>query len=221
MSLFRSVDLYCERTDASLWSEPVNALTNLSFLIAAWLLARALSRLRGDGAKLPASVLALPPLLALVGLCSLLFHTLATVWAGLADQLAILLFGCVFLYGFLRHPARLPWAVALLGAVAFTVASYLTPRALPPGFLNQSGAYLPYVAGLTGIAIWLGVKRRPTFRPFAAGIGLFLLSLTLRTADPLVCQAFPLGTHFAWHLLNGAVLYILSRALAREAASVG
>jgi hypothetical protein len=65
------------------------------------------------------------------------------------------------------------------------------------------------------------VKRRTTFSPFAAGIGLFLLALALRTADPLVCEAFPLGTHFAWHLLNGAVLYILSRALAREAAGVG
>jgi hypothetical protein len=221
MSPFRSVDLYCERTDAGIWSEPVNALTNLSFLVAAWLLARALSRLRGEGAKLPVSVLALPPLLAFVGLCSLLFHTLATAWAGLADQLAILLYGCMFLYGFLRHAAQLPGAVALLGAIAFSVASYFTPRALPPGFLNQSGAYFPYVAGLTGIAVWLRVKRRTTFPPFAAGIGLFLLALALRTADPLVCEAFPLGTHFAWHLLNGAVLYILSRALAREAAGVG
>ena len=28
------IDNYCERTDASFWSEPVNALTNLSFIVA-------------------------------------------------------------------------------------------------------------------------------------------------------------------------------------------
>jgi hypothetical protein len=31
------VDLYCERTDPSFWAEPINALSNLSFLLAAWL----------------------------------------------------------------------------------------------------------------------------------------------------------------------------------------
>jgi hypothetical protein len=216
MSLSASIDLYCERTDAGIWSEPVNAVTNLSFLLAAWLLARELARLRRPGARLPASIMALPALLALVGVCSLLFHTLGTVWAGLADQLAILLFGCVFLYAFLRHPARLPLPLALLGAVTFTVASYFTPRWLPRDLLNQSGAYFPYVAGLLGIGLWLAVKRRPALPMFAFGFALFLLSLTLRTVDPMVCERFPLGTHFAWHLLNGVVLYLLSCAVARE-----
>ena len=30
-----SIDMYCERTDPGLWSEPLNALTNLAFLLAA------------------------------------------------------------------------------------------------------------------------------------------------------------------------------------------
>lgn len=216
MSLLQSVDLYCERTDASLWSEPANALTNLSFFVAAWMLARELRALRSAGRALPASIVTLPPLLALVGVGSVLFHTLATVWAGLADQLAILLYGCVFLYAFLRHPAALRISAALLAAVAFGVASYFTPRILPAGFLNQSGAYFPYLAGLLGIGAWLQAKRRPGFPLFAAGVALFVVALTLRTVDPLVCARFPLGTHFAWHLLNGAVLYLLSCALARE-----
>jgi hypothetical protein len=216
MALTDSIDLYCERADPTLWSEPINALTNLSFFVGAWLLARELARLRERGHVLPLTVRALPALLALVGLCSLLFHTLGTVWAMLADQLAILLFGCVFLYAFLRHPARVPGAASLLGAVVFTIASYFAPRALPPGFINQSGAYLPYVAGLLGIGTWLRVRARPTFPLFALGFALFLLSLLLRTVDQAVCPWFPLGTHFAWHLLNGAVLYLLSCALARE-----
>ena len=30
------IDLYCERTAPGLWEEPINALTNLSFFVAAW-----------------------------------------------------------------------------------------------------------------------------------------------------------------------------------------
>jgi hypothetical protein len=32
--LLTNVDLYCERTGADFWSEPVNALTNLAFVAA-------------------------------------------------------------------------------------------------------------------------------------------------------------------------------------------
>jgi hypothetical protein len=46
----------------------------------------------------------------------------------------------------------------------------------------------------------------------AAGLA-FTLSLTLRTIDIDLCRAWPLGTHFAWHLLNGLVLYLVTMAL--------
>ena len=31
----------------------------------------------------------------------------------------------------------------------------------------------------------------------------------MRTADLALCPAFPLGTHFAWHILNAVVLCVL------------
>ena len=39
-----SIDMYCERTDPGLWSEPLNAVTNLAFLVAAALLWRRAGR---------------------------------------------------------------------------------------------------------------------------------------------------------------------------------
>jgi hypothetical protein len=216
MALTNSVDAYCERIDASFWSEPLNALTNLAFLVAAVLLWRALGRRRAGAAGVALAVRCLPWLLALIGLCSFLFHTLATVWAGLADTVSILLFGCVFLYAFLRHAARLDRWIALAGAALFTAASYLTPGFLPEGFLNGSGAYFPYVAGLSAMTAYLYARGRDNWRIYVLSLALFCASLTLRTIDQTVCAAFPPGTHFIWHLANAAVLFLLSRDLARD-----
>jgi hypothetical protein len=39
----------------------------------------------------------------------------------------------------------------------------------------------------------------------------------LRTIDLAACDTLPLGTHFSWHLLNAAVLYVLLRTAIKEA----
>jgi hypothetical protein len=218
MSFTGRVDVYCERTDPGFWSEPLNAVSNLAFLIAALLLWRFLARAGGSEGPAGGAVQALPWLLGLVGVCSFLFHTRATVWAGLADQLAILLYGGVFLYAFLRQAVRAPAAASLAGAAAFCVASYATTRVLPASFLNGSGAYFPYLAGLAAMGMFLRAVRVAAWRGFALGTGLFCTSLALRTIDEAVCGAFPLGTHFAWHLLNAMVLLILAQALIRAIA---
>ena len=45
---------------------------------------------------------------------------------------------------------------------------------------------------------------------------IFIVSLALRIVDLDICDAFPLGTHFLWHVLNAVLLYLLLRgALAR------
>jgi hypothetical protein len=44
------------------------------------------------------------------------------------------------------------------------------------------------------------------------------VSLALRSVDLAACDAFPLGTHFVWHVLNAAVLYVLLRTAIKEAA---
>jgi hypothetical protein len=219
MSLTSYVDAYCERVDPGFWSEPLNALTNLGFALGAWLLWRMLRRLRSQGLFVAPEIRALPALMLVIAACSFLFHTLALVWAGLADQLAILLFGCAFLYAFLRRIVSLATGIALVGAVLFSAASYLSPGLLPTGFLNQSGAYLPYLAALLGMTLYLKWQRRAAYREFLRGVLLFCIALALRTADQAACELIPAGTHFAWHLVNAFVLFQLSSALARAGAS--
>ena len=82
------IDLYCERCGPGLLAEPLNATTNLAFLIAAWaawVLARRLNSLSGG-------IQGLIFLTVSLGIGSALFHTFATAWARVLDVVPILLF---------------------------------------------------------------------------------------------------------------------------------
>jgi len=210
MSWSSQIDIYCERTDVSLWSEPLNAITNLAFLVAAVLLWRAQS---ATGTSVGPRDRALAALIGAIGIASLLFHTLATVWAALADTLSILAFAAYFLFLFLTRAARLGGTIALVAACIFAALSYAFPKVLPAGPATGSAAYLPYVVALLLMIAYLWHRRPASARAFLGATLLFGAALALRTVDPALCQALPVGTHFLWHLLNAVVLYGLAREL--------
>lgn len=214
MDLTRYVDVYCERTDPSLWAEPLNAATNLAFFVAAafgWHEAR-----RTADAGRPAwDLYLLAALAALVGLGSLAFHTFAQVWAAWADGLAIMAFIYACLASYLRRVAGLGLPGILAGLAIYLVLDQLAGRLLPAPALNGSGRYLAALLALTGLAIHARARSPATGAWLGAAAALFAASLVLRTIDRDVCTAFPFGTHFFWHLLNGAVLAAAIGALAR------
>jgi hypothetical protein len=98
------------------------------------------------------------------------------------------------------------WIVAFLGLAA------LLPRILPPGFLNNSGFYFPVLFALVILGIALRAKGGALLwigGAYLSAAALFMLSLSFRIIDPSICGAFPLGTHFLWHCLNGALIYLM------------
>lgn len=199
------IDIYCERVTAAFWAEPVNALTNFAFLIAAF----ALWRLRQRAPALEPTLLIAA--LALTGIGSFLFHTFATRWAAAADVLPILVFQLLFLWTYVRR--RIGWgpAVAAGLVIAYLAFGSAMARTLPA--MNGSQAYLAAL----GVLLVLGAHHAATattqrYDLLAAG-AVFAVSLTFRTIDHSVCAAFPLGTHFLWHLLNAAVLFLAARPL--------
>src|SRR4249920_3147356 len=161
MALSDAVDLYCERLGPGLLAEPANALSNLAFVAAAVALWRVQASVSARGRNAPADVRLLPPLVFLVALGSSLFHTLAVRWAALLDTLFILLYCCVFLYGFLRHAIRARAWAALTTVAAFALISYAFPHLFPKGALNGSTVYIPYLLGLLAITAWLGWHHVP------------------------------------------------------------
>ncbi|MEE3069731.1 MAG: hypothetical protein VX378_01415, partial [Pseudomonadota bacterium] len=54
------------------------------------------------------------------------------------------------------------------------------------------------------------------FRWIALAAATSALSLVSRRIDLQVCAALPIGTHYLWHLLNGAMVGFLLVALVRH-----
>lgn len=194
------VDGYCERVEPGLWAEPLNAVTNLSFLIAAiWIL----PRVPGDaGARLLAGIL------FLIGLSSGLFHTLANQCSGAADSLSILLFILVYLFLAGRRILGLSpilAGVTVVGFFPYAAGATFVLR----GLLGPLNGSVPYasVALLIGIYAIFARKSDPqSARGLAIGAGVLCVSIAARSLDEAICQSIPIGTHFIWHILNGAML---------------
>jgi hypothetical protein len=199
------IDLYCERLEPGLLAEPLNALTNGAFLVAAWWLQRLARRDTGCDR----GVLALAALALAIGIGSGLFHTFATGWALAADVVPILLFQLLFLLLYLRRQVGLGAAPAAGLCLAFLLACLAGRSA--PALLNGSLAYAPTLAVLA----LLGWHQRHTRRSalLLGATGLFSLSLLLRSLDNALCPHWPIGTHLFWHLLNAAVLVLSGQTL--------
>lgn len=208
---------YCERgLDPGLWAEPLNAVSNAAFLIAA---AVALVEWRRTNETRPAWIeLALIGLVAVIGIGSFLFHTFATRWAVLADVLPITVFMIAYLGYALVRFVRLPWLWATLLLIGF-VGTLWGAESIQCGSrpcLNGSVGYLPALAALALIGGWLTWSGHAAGRIVLAGAGVFLVSLTFRTLDREVCPATAqLGTHFIWHIANATLLYLLLIAAVR------
>jgi hypothetical protein len=202
--LGRSIDAYCERTDAGLWSEPLNAATNAAFLVAA--LAALLLWMRRGGRDGPALLLIL--VVVAVGLGSFAFHTLATVAASLADVIPI----AFFIYGYfllaMRRYLGLGMAGGLVATAGFFAASLLIARGLG-GLVGSSAGYVPALVALLGLGGTLATRRHPAGVGLIAAGTVFAVSLVARTIDGPLCALLPTGTHFLWHVLNAVVLYVL------------
>lgn len=201
MDWMQAIDAYCERTDASYWAEPVNAVTNAAFLIAAWIMWR---RVRGQGMPL---AVALCAVLAAIGVGSFLFHTHATAWSATADVVPILAFILLYVFAANRHFWRWPVWLSALGMLAFVpYAAVLTPLfdALP--FFEVSAFYWPVPVLILTYAILLRGRAPDTARGLAIGAGVLGVSLVARSVDETLCAAMPLGTHFLWHVLNAVML---------------
>lgn len=215
--LFTPLDLYCERTDASLWSEPVNALTNLLFIAAGlYGLKRTRANATGGFAE------ALCWWVIVVGLGSLLFHTTAVELTKWADIIPIATLTVTMILFFLHRLAGLGWPKAVALMIGYIIVAGILTYFLIPESLwtatNGSIGYLPAGGAFVfcGIVIMLSGGSGGWHSMACAAI--FAFAVYFRTIDLTICGSFPLGTHFLWHSLNALMLGVALVAAAKYGA---
>ncbi len=211
-SLFASIDNYCERTGPEFWSEPLNAATNLAFILAGIWGLWAIRKRGGD-----VFAVALAWWVIAIGIGSTLFHTFAnglTIWF---DVVPIATFTLALTLFNIRRWVGFGWGLSIVALIGFfAVAGAIT--AMLPDWVrvatNGTSGYLPALLSLAFCGVVLVVRGHPAGWYDIAAAAMLVVSATFRTIDPDVCAAFPIGTHFLWHTLNGAMLAVLLASVA-------
>jgi hypothetical protein len=201
------MDAYCERVGMGLLAEPLNAFSNLSFLLAAW----AAWVLAGRVGALSAGVRALIALGASVGVGSILWHTVPTMLTLVLDIVPILVFIVSFIWLYARHVVGMRPLFAGASAAAFVLATFLVfPLA---GVLHGALVYTPGLIVKLVLGAYHAREQGVERFTLLAAAGVYLAALFFRTIDNEVCPVLPIGTHFVWHLLIGLVTYLAMRTL--------
>lgn len=207
---------YCERTDPGFWGEPLNAASSLLVVVVSVITFVHVLRSR----SVSPGLVALMALAVAIGIGSFLWHTFATRWAELADVLPIwgfvALYGAAVLRNSLRPPFALPLAIAA-GLLVFSAGMGLSLRdtQMVDDTVSGSTQYLPalFVVLATGRMVWN--EKPPSFRLILLAGVLFVFSFVFRSLDLPLCQVFPMGTHFLWHVSNCLAFGVLLTALIR------
>jgi len=199
MAWFDPVDGYCERLGPEYWAEPANAASNAAFLLVAAVM---WSRTRG----IPVAR-AMVVVLAVIGVGSYLFHTHANRLTGLLDVVPIVAFIMLYVFAASRDMLGMPARLAGLVTLGFIpYSAVMVPLfGLIPG-IGSSAGYAPVPLLILIYAAVLRASAPATARGLALGAGVLTLSLLLRTLDGPLCGVLPVGTHFAWHILNALML---------------
>ena len=234
MTFGEHVFLYCERgTNAALWAEPINAISNAGFFLAA-LIAWQLLLWRPPEERSPDHFL-LVGLTFLIGFGSLAFHLYADQGTEFADIVPIGLFMMVYLGFALNRLLSVPpgWTVLIVAGFVALVGAAMQVQCWEGGIglpgtdvagaklcLNGSIGYLPALGALiiVGMLLTEAHHRAAPYVVWAAVI--FTISIILRSVDMSFCDQVVIdgrevGTHFIWHLLNAVVIFLLLLASLR------
>jgi hypothetical protein len=197
MSPFNNLDFYCERTDPSFWSEPVNAISNLLFIIIGVYYLRMEKRTSFSSYLSCLSIT--------VGVGSFLFHTFAnqiTMWMDILPiTLVVLSFVAYSLRSIFQHnyfKIITVFIIFCLGLIFFHVN--------PIKVLSNSQTYI-YI--LSWLIIFILLANSNVKKYYALASLFFSLAITSRILDLYLCDQFTIGTHFLWHTFSSIVIYYL------------
>lgn len=201
------VDLYCERIAEGYLGEPVNALSNIAFVIAALYAWKETRKRSIRDIRLTLLIV----LMVAIALGSLSFHVFANRPSHVADLTPIFMFQVFYLWLYCQIILGLSWPVRVM--LSLTLLACIWLGAGYEEYLNGSVLYAPTLMVLVLISVYHAIKPRRGFITAISALTAFCLALVFRTLDNELCKAIDIGSHFLWHLLNGIVVYTMFKLL--------
>ena len=196
--------IYCERgVSVAFWAEPVNAMTNIVFLIVGFLATRLLIKTKSDTKEM----IVLPWLFAGVGVGSFIYHTAHSPSTLALDALPIYIFILYVLFLVLSWLTKnkIKSALILLGFVMCEITLSLL---VPKEFLNGSIRHITAFMFISVICSEIFRQRSSTvaFRILSV-LGLYALAIFFRSIDSYICTWWQYGSHFLWHIFAALAGY--------------
>lgn len=205
----------CERHGLGLASEPLNTLSNLAFIYVAVAIFRYFRTHEDLEHRRIWDIKIMTGLIFIIGVNSIIFHTMPSDTTELMDTIPIVLFILIYFLSVLFRIGKCTKFQALVCFTAFVGFSHVLVHQFPRA-LNDSIGYLSSMMALIVIAIWLHLRARPSSQYFMLAALIGVTSLFCRAIDRAVCDMWPFGTHFLWHIFNATLLYILMKQIIRN-----
>lgn len=197
--------VYCEGGNSlEFFAEPLNAISNIAFIFAGLGIYRLLTKNRIQQVEFKAVLI----LILFLGFGSFLWHATRNSYTLILDVVPAALSFAVITYIFLRN---------LIGnkLLALSIALLL----LPTRFFISSFAPTDIISSLIRnlinattffLIILLSFRKygKIAFEGLVV-LTVYLAAIIMRIVDLQVCQTFPLGTHFLWHILDALAVYLV------------
>ena len=210
IDIFSKFPQYCESATNFWLHEPLNAITNLAFIIGAYYLFKLIKK---EKLSMPLGLILLS-LMIILGLGSLAWHSYRSLPTLLLDEIPIyifIIFAGYYLTQSLTHIQKITLMILVsIGVIYYLIFAYI------PG-INLSNGVLKYVFALLIFIVLstLVVEKSGSGHNFIIPISIFVFAIVFRIIDLFVCSKFPIGTHFIWHILVALVMYLVSIVILR------
>ncbi len=194
---------YCERTAGDIFSEPLNSLTNLAFILVSYLIFKKYKNYEYS--------LIFSGLIFCIGLGSFLLHTFPSTITALIDVIFILFFIIFFLYILYKNVLELRIIYALFLSFISPVLYFYLGSSLKENLplVGDSSFYIVILLNLILIYLYLLIKNTNFSNDILIASIIFFISIFFRIIDQVYCDINLYGTHFLWHILNSLVLFYL------------
>ena len=210
IDIFSKFPQYCESATNFWLHEPLNAITNLAFIIGAYYLFKLIKK---EKLSMPLGLILLS-LMIILGLGSLAWHSYRSLPTLLLDEIPIYIF-IIFAGYYLTQTLTRSHKITLMILASISAAYYLIFAYIPG--INISNGVLKYIFALLIFLVLSTfiVKKFGSGYNFILSFSIFAVAIIFRIIDLFVCSNFPIGTHFVWHILVAMVMYLVSITILR------